>query len=150
MEIIPIAGYTHKEKRHILDSYLYPDAIMKAGLSSKIANIEFPAKLRDFVIESYAREAGVRSLKKHINRICEKIAFKVVESGEDFDCIKITRENIEDFIGPPIFSSKRIYDQTPPGVVTGLAYNQIGGGILFIEAIQCSHIKQKNDASSGR
>ena len=80
MEIISIAGYTHKEKRHILDSYLYPDAIVKAGLSSKIAKIEFPAKLRDSVIESYAREPGVRSLKKHINRICEKIAFKVVES----------------------------------------------------------------------
>ena len=103
MEIISIAGYTHKEKRHILDSYLYPDAIVKAGLSSKIAKIEFPAKLRDFVIESYAREPGVRSLKKHINRICEKIAFKVVESGEDFDCIKITKENIEEFLGPAIF-----------------------------------------------
>ena len=102
------------------------------------------------MIESYAREAGVRSLKKHINRICEKIAFKVVESGEDFECLNITRENIEDFIGPPIFSSKRIYDVTPPGVVIGLAYNQIGGGILFIEAIQCSHIKQKKDAPTGQ
>ena len=48
--------------------------------------------------------------------------------------MKITQENIEDFIGPPVFQSKRIYDNTPPGVVTGLAYNSIGGGILFIEA----------------
>jgi len=48
---------------------------------------------------------------------------------------------IEDFLGPPIFSSKRIYDVTPPGVVTGLAYNSIGGGILFLEATKANYNK---------
>ena len=93
MEIIEIAGYTHKEKKHILNSYLYPQAIKKAGLSAHIANIDLPSKLRDFIIENYAREPGVRSLKKYINRICEKIAFKVVESdSEKFDdTFKITQ-----------------------------------------------------------
>ena len=51
---------------------------------------------------------------------------------------KLTEDNVEDFIGPPIFQSKRIYESTPPGVVTGLAYNLIGGGIIFIEATQAS------------
>ncbi len=50
MEIIEIAGYTHKEKKHILSAYLYPDAIKKAGLSSHIANINLSPGLRDFVI----------------------------------------------------------------------------------------------------
>ena len=150
MEIIQIAGYTHKEKKHILSNYLYPDAIKKAGLSSHIAKINLSAGLRDFLIENYAREAGVRSLKKFINRICEKIAFKVVENPEIVDeCITITQENIEDFIGPPIFQSKRIYDSTPPGVVTGLAYNSIGGSILFIEATQGSHPRDQNEGAPG-
>ena len=141
MEIIEIAGYTHLEKLHILDQYLYPEAIKKAGLASYMSNIRISSEVRNHIIESYAREAGVRSLKNFINRICEKIAFKVVDDG-DFSgskCIDVEKTDLEDFIGPAIFSSKKIYeDQTPPGVVTGLAYNSIGGGILFIEATKAS------------
>ena len=70
-----------------------------------------------------------------MNRISEKIAFKVVEStNPSEEKIDLDEKIIEDFIGTPIFASKRIYDVTPPGVVTGLAYNAYGGGILFIEA----------------
>ena len=148
MEIIEIAGYTQKEKKHILSAYLYPTAIKNAGLSSHIANIDLAPGVRDFLIQNYAREPGVRSLKQFINRICEKIAFKVVDSPDSADCITITQENIEDFIGPPIFSSKRIYDTTPPGVVTGLAYNKIGGGILFIEATQSSHSREQAEGTA--
>ena len=75
MEIIEIAGYTHAEKRLILDNYLYPEAIKHAGLSAYAENLNISPSMRDFIIENYAREAGVRSLKRHINRICEKIAF---------------------------------------------------------------------------
>jgi Lon-like ATP-dependent protease len=80
MEIIEVAGYTHQEKRLILDNYLYPDAIKHAGLASHVDQVEIPSDVRDFIIENYAREAGVRSLKRHINRICEKIAFQLVSS----------------------------------------------------------------------
>ena len=75
MEIIEIAGYTHKEKRLILDNYLYPEAIKHAGLASHEDQVTISPSMRDFIIENYAREAGVRSLKRHVNRICEKIAF---------------------------------------------------------------------------
>ena len=75
MEIIELAGYTHKEKRLIFDNYLYPEAIKHAGLASYVDQLEITTSMRDFIIENYAREAGVRSLKRHINRICEKIAF---------------------------------------------------------------------------
>ena len=138
MEIIEITGYTHHEKLHILDNYLYPEAIKKAGLVDHMSNIRISSNVRNFIIENYAREAGVRSLKNFINKICEKIAFKVVNSSDPAETmlIDVDKTDLEDYIGQPIFSSKRIYDQTPPGVVTGLAYNSIGGGILFIEATQ--------------
>ena len=84
----------------------------------------------------------MRSLKKFTNRIMEKIAFKLVESENPTgQFIKISKDNIEEFLGAPIFESKRIYKDTPPGVVIGLAYNSIGGAILFIEATKASHPK---------
>ena len=77
----------------------------------------------------------MRSLKKFINRICEKIAYKIVDNPSlAVEKITLDKEMVEEMIGSPVFSSKRIYDLTPPGVVTGLAYNQVGGSILFIEA----------------
>lgn len=138
MEIIEIAGYTHKEKRYILDSYLMPEAIHKAGLSSYTDQFEIPPTVRDFIIQNYAREAGVRSLKRFINRICEKVAFKLVENP-NVSKIEVSEQNVEDFLGPAIFSSKKIYTEQPPGVVIGLAYNAYGGGILYIEATQSSY-----------
>lgn len=79
MEIIELAGYTHIEKLHILDNYLYPEAIKAAGLAQYMTNIRVPSQVRNYIIENYAREPGVRSLKKFINKICEKIAFKIVD-----------------------------------------------------------------------
>ena len=52
------------------------------------------------------------------------------------------QDDLEDYIGPAVFASKRIYDDTPPGVVTGLAYNSIGGGILFIECTQAGFTRE--------
>jgi Lon-like ATP-dependent protease len=59
--------------------------------------------------------------------------------------VKVTTQNIEDYIGPPIYQSKKIYEKTPPGVVTGLAYNLVGGGIIFIEATQASFSRSSSD-----
>lgn len=111
MEIIELAGYTHMEKLHILDNYLYPDAIKAAGLAPHMNNIRVPSQVRNYIIENYAREPGVRSLKKYINKICEKIAFKIVDQeGTLSSLIDVETNDLEDFIGPPIFSSKKIYD----------------------------------------
>ena len=144
MEIIEIAGYTQVEKLHILDNYLYPEAIKKAGLAEYMSNIRISREVRNFIIENYAREAGVRSLKNYITRICEKVAFKVVDSPlpDSSTLIDVDQDDLEDFIGPAVFASKRIYDKTPPGVVTGLAYNSIGGGILFIECTQAGFARE--------
>jgi ATP-dependent Lon protease len=66
MEIIKIAGYTHKEKRHILDNYLMPKAIEHAGLKPGVHNFLIRSEVKDHIINNYAREPGVRSLQKYI------------------------------------------------------------------------------------
>ena len=82
MEIIEIAGYTHREKRHIMDKYLIPDAIKNAGLATYIDNFELPPHVRDHILHNYAREPGVRSVKKFVNRIMEKVAYKITEHDQ--------------------------------------------------------------------
>ena len=79
MEIIEVAGYTFQEKKHILNKYLLPDAIQKAGLNENVHKFSIPMETRDYIIENYSRSPGVRGLKKYIQKICERIAFKIVE-----------------------------------------------------------------------
>lgn len=133
MEIIEVGGYTFDEKRHILNEYLLPEALQKAGLKEGEHLFELPQATRDYIIEYYCREPGVRSLKKYINKVCERIAYKIVDT-DNKEKIVVTSDNLEDFIGSAVFQSKRFYKDMPPGVVIGLAYNSYGGSILYIES----------------
>lgn len=88
-------------------------------------------------------------MKNFVNRIMEKIAFKLVDSADSSkEFVTVDESTIEEFIGSPIFSSKKIYKDTPPGVVIGLAYNAYGGGILYIEATQASYSNNENSHGS--
>ena len=78
MEIIEVGGYTFNEKKHILNQYLIPEALKKCGLIVNHHQFDLPEETKDFIIEMYCREPGVRSLKKYINKIFEKVAFKIV------------------------------------------------------------------------
>mmetsp|Transcript_13182 Transcript_13182/g.22348 ORF Transcript_13182/g.22348 Transcript_13182/m.22348 type:complete len:438 (+) Transcript_13182:948-2261(+) len=138
MEIIEVAGYTFEEKRHILNKYLLPEAIKKAGLIEGEHKFSIPEATRDFIIENYCREPGVRSLKKFTNQICERIAYRVVE-GDNANLIEVTEANAEDFIGTAVYNSKKFYKQMPAGVVIGLAYNSHGGSILYIESTNANN-----------
>jgi ATP-dependent Lon protease len=142
MEIIEVAGYTFKEKRHILNEYLYPEALKKAGLIEGTHKFSLPEETRDYMIENYCREPGVRSLKKYIQKIFEKIAFKIVENDNCED-IMITKDNLEDFIGTARYQSNKFYKIMPPGVVIGLAYSSHGGSILYIESSKSTNIKSE-------
>lgn len=82
MEIIEVGGYTVDEKKAILDSYLMPTAIKKAGLNKDIHNFSITNDAINTLLVNYCREPGVRSLQRHINKIMEKISFKLVEEGE--------------------------------------------------------------------
>ena len=74
----------------------------------------------------------MRNLQKHIEKIFRKVAFKLV--SDKLECVNVNAQNLEELVGKPIFSSDRMYDLTPPGVVTGLAWTSMGGSILFIES----------------
>ena len=80
----------------------------------------------------------------------EKIAFKIVSSEDPSrEKVTVSKDNIEDFIGSPIFDSKKFYEVTPPGVVVGLAYNAYGGSILYIEATKANYSKTEVGARGG-
>ena len=138
MEVIELSGYTMKEKKTIAQNYLIPKAVKAKGLEDY--KVELPDATLVTLIERYAREAGVRSLDKRVNRILEKICLKIVEEGKrDF---VVQSEDLKSFIGPAIFSSDRLYPvELPAGISIGLSYSGLGGGILFIETAKASFPK---------
>ena len=131
-----------------MNKYLLPEAISKSGLIEGTHKFSVPEDTQDYVIDNYCREPGVRSLKKYITKICEKIAYKVVENDNE-QLIEVTKENLEDFIGTANYQSKKFYKVMPPGTVIGLAYNSHGGSILYIESTKASRLSEKKEGSVG-
>lgn len=129
MEIIQIPGYTVEEKIQIAKKHLIPKLLKDHGL--KRGNINLGKAELSLIIESYTREAGVRTLEKRVASLVRKIATQVA-MDEDFEP-KLTKEDIEKHLGPG--HSKDKYERSAiPGVVTGLAWTPVGGDILFIES----------------
>jgi Lon-like ATP-dependent protease len=90
------------------------------------------------IIAQYCREAGVRTLQKQLEKIHRKVAMKIAK-GEGSQII--TADNLEQFIGKPKYKADRLYDTPPIGVITGLAYNQLGGSLIWIESVVIHHKK---------
>lgn len=130
MEMIDMSGYVAEEKLAIAKQYLVPQARIESGLSKEQISIEDNALTA--LIKSYCRESGVRSLQKHIEKVHRKVAFKVVK--KEADKIDVTVDNLQEFVGKPVFTQDRLYETTPPGVVMGLAWTAMGGSTLFIES----------------
>ncbi|KAF2836074.1 lon protease like, mitochondrial, partial [Patellaria atrata CBS 101060] len=186
MEMIELSGYVADEKMAIAERYLAPQAKELSGL--KDADVIMEKDAIQEVINKYARESGVRNLKKQIEKVYRKAALKIVkELGEevlpesealtedgkaaqvaakeaaketkdvqetppdvenqtaetprvalkvpDDVHVRITKDNLKDYVGPPVFTSDRLYDTTPPGVAMGLAWTSMGGSALYIETI---------------
>ena len=134
MEIINIPGYTEDEKVEIARRHLVPDAMADHGLKAEELSIEDGA-IRA-IIRYYTREAGVRSLKREIAKLCRK-AIKAIVAGEDAT-VTITGENIDDYLGVRKFRFGETDESDQVGVVKGLAWTSVGGDILTIEAIRMS------------
>jgi ATP-dependent Lon protease len=130
MEIIRLSGYTEQEKLGIAKSYLIPRQLTEHGITEK--QISIPDKTVLDVIAQYTREAGVRNLEREIGHLCRKIARKVAE-GED-GLATITPQNLHTYLGVPKFMPEVEREQDEVGVVTGLAWTETGGDILYIEA----------------
>jgi Lon-like ATP-dependent protease len=126
MEVIPVFGYIAEEKLEIAKRYLAPTAKEVAGLKERPVILTDEAIMK--LIRQYCRESGVRNLKKHVEKVYRKAALQIIEkeaAGQTPE-LTITEENLKSFVGPPVFTSDRLYETTPPGVVTGLAWTSMG------------------------
>lgn len=128
MEVIRLAGYITEEKMRIAKRHLWPALLKESGISPKTIEITPPAI--HHIIEGYAREAGVRNLRKMMERIIRKTAVKLV-TGE-IETARIHVKDIEESLGHPKFSNEK--PENVVGVTTGLAWTSMGGATLNIEA----------------
>ncbi|XP_064620790.1 lon protease homolog, mitochondrial-like isoform X2 [Lineus longissimus] len=146
MEMIDVSGYVAEEKIAIAERYLIPQAVNMTGVKTDQLQIHTDALGQ--LIKSYCRESGVRNLQKQIEKIFRKAAYKIVQ--KEAEVIDVKNENLPDFVGKPIFTSDRMYEVTPPGVVMGLAWTSMGGSALYIETTKRqTYDKTKKDPSTG-
>ncbi|HBI22278.1 MAG TPA: endopeptidase La [Legionella sp.] len=131
MEIIRLAGYTEDEKVNIAKNYLVSKQEVLNGL--KTDEIEFSEDALHEIVRHYTREAGVRNLERDIASICRKVVKDILTNQPDKK-IKITKDNIEKFLGVKKFSYGLAESHDQVGQVTGLAWTSVGGELLTIEA----------------
>ena len=145
MEMIQVSGYVAEEKMNIASKYLIPQAKRDSGVSD--AQLTIDSEALQTLIKSYCRESGVRNLQKQVEKIFRKAAFKLVK-GET-QSITVDNGNLRDFVGRPVFTTDRLYDTTPPGVVMGLAWTAMGGSTLYIETSLSRPLRAVKDKESG-
>jgi ATP-dependent Lon protease len=131
MEVLQLAGYTEQEKIEIARKFLAPKAVEGTGLTKE--NITFLDEAFQTIIQRYTREAGVRNLEREIASICRKIARKVVVEGKAFN-EEVTAAKVTEYLGVPRFRPTVAEEKNEVGVATGLAWTEVGGEILVIEA----------------
>jgi ATP-dependent Lon protease len=130
MEIIEVTGYTLEEKVEIAIKHLIPKQLKEHGL--KNSDVKFSKDAVIKTVNSYTRESGVRSLERKIGTLVRNIA-KSVAMEEEFDKV-ITEETVRKVLGAEIFDEELYQGNDIAGVVTGLAWTQVGGEILFVES----------------
>src|SRR5690606_34913032 len=100
------------------------------------SDVAFKADALHAIVKGYCREAGVRQLEKAINKVLRKVVLEKVKK-KSTKKVEITAANIEKFLGKPIFTAERFYGQEKlNGVATGLAWTEMGGSLLYIEAVK--------------
>jgi len=129
MEIIELSGYTAEEKFHIAKEHLMSKSLEETGLLRK--NIGISDSVLKNIIANYTMEAGVRGLKKQIDKLMRQAAVKILE--KEVDKVVIKKEDLPKLLGNKKALHDKVLKHNIPGVVTGLAWTQAGGEILFIE-----------------
>jgi ATP-dependent Lon protease len=130
MEIIRIAGYTEDEKVEIARKHLIPHAITKHGLTAEEWSIDDEGLL--LLIRRYTREAGVRNLERELSTLIRKAVKEVILTKKK--AITVNAGNVADYLGVPKYRFGEVEEQDQVGVVTGLAWTDVGGELLTIEA----------------
>ncbi len=134
MEIIRLPGYTEVEKYNIAEKHLIAKELRLNGLADRDVRFSRNAILN--IIQRYTREAGVRNLEREIASICRKVARELVQYPEkQSDSFKITARSLAKYLGPPRFRVNQIEKTDQIGMVTGLAWTQVGGELLTIEVL---------------
>jgi len=130
MEVLRLHGYTEPEKVEIAKQYLVRKQRQQTGLTEE--NIVFTDDALTAIIRNYTREAGVRNLEREIGNICRKVARKVVKEGNKF-ALTLTAENVGEYLGVIKFRDSEVHERSEVGIVTGLAWTEVGGSILTTE-----------------
>jgi ATP-dependent Lon protease len=130
MEVLQLLGYTEDEKIHIAERHLIPRQRSANGLSAE--QVTFTRSALRHIISGYTREAGLRNLEREIGSVCRGVASKIAEESITSEIIKI--QQVTKYLGPVRFTGETKARTATPGVVTGLAWTQVGGDILFVEA----------------
>mgnify|MGYP000979518015 FL=1 len=137
MEIIQLAGYVDSEKLEIAKRYLIPKSLEKSGLRK--AKVKYTRDALNAIAEGYAREAGVRNFEKLLDRIHRKIALQVVtdiDEGSEPKKFEVDKPSLEKYLGKPRFDFDEVKRATLPGMAVGLAWTNMGGDTLIIEAVE--------------
>jgi ATP-dependent Lon protease len=130
MEIIQLAGYSDREKLEIAKRYLAPRQVRENGLTPE--QLEIADGAIKEIAARYTREAGVRQLERNIGRVARKVALKIARGGTEK--IFVDGADIKEYLGAPRFYVEEARKELPAGVSTGMAWTEMGGEILFIEA----------------
>jgi len=131
MEVLRLHGYTEVEKLEIAKQYLIKKQREATGLTEE--NIEFADDGLKELVRGYTREAGVRNLEREIGNVCRKVVRRVVKEGAKHKKETITAENLPEFLGPIKFRDSVMEEKSEVGLVTGLAWTEVGGSILQTE-----------------
>jgi ATP-dependent Lon protease len=130
MEVISLAGYSDREKLEIAKRYLVPRQIEENGL--KPGQLTISEGALELIATRYTREAGVRQLERNIGRVARKVALKIAQG--EAETVAVDAADIPEYLGPPRFYPEQARKELPAGVATGMAWTEMGGEVLFIEA----------------
>lgn len=131
MEVIQFSGYTETEKYHIAADHLLPKAEENAGIEP--GHIHIPEETMHAIISDYTMEAGVRGLKRQLDTLCRTAAVRLVQGNAEE--LTIEKEQLREFLDRRPIRHELAPESSQPGVVTGLAWTQAGGDILYIETL---------------
>jgi ATP-dependent Lon protease len=132
MEIIRLPGYTEYEKYNIAEGFLVPKQIKNNGLEGR--GVTYSKNSILAIIRRYTREAGVRNLEREISSVCRKLARKALKEKDRME-FKVSEKSIPKYLGPYRFRTEQVEEKDQVGMVTGMAWTQVGGELLFIETL---------------
>jgi ATP-dependent Lon protease len=130
MEIIRLAGYSDREKLEIAKRYLVPRQTTENGLNA--AQFKITDSALELIATRYTREAGVRQMERNIGSVARKVALKIAQG--EAERVDVNESVVREYLGPPQFYPEQARKELPAGVATGMAWTEMGGEVLFIEA----------------